>query len=204
MSKTTVLAAEATTDEATEMVSYELAFHLLPTVAEAEVPKIEASLASIITDAGGVTGEAEPAQPFTLAYEIKKMVNGTYRRFDQSYFGWLRFTALATAVGAINEAVEARQEVLRSLVTRLTRQEVAHPFYLHEALAARQTVTDIDLTTTEDEATNKAVSAAPEAEPTSEPIDKPASVGADVESNEADEPATTTTKEAQPTASLAT
>jgi ribosomal protein S6 len=135
-------AAMATNDE---LSSYELAFHVLPTVAEGEVTTVEDAISRIITEAGGTTGLTEAAQRFDLAYELQKMIDGKYRRFTTSYFGWMRFTAAPGVVEEILREVEAHESVLRALVVRLTRAEEAHPFYLHEALASRKQVTDIDV-----------------------------------------------------------
>jgi ribosomal protein S6 len=145
MSETTMPAAEAAVDTTDEVVSYELAFHLLPTVAEEEVKTLESELQSLITNAGGTVGLTEAAQRFDLAYELTKMIDGKYRRFETAYFGWIRFTALPESVEALMQEVEAMPAVLRSLLVRLTRQEEANPFYLHEALAARKQVTDVDV-----------------------------------------------------------
>ncbi|HMA77755.1 MAG TPA: 30S ribosomal protein S6 [Candidatus Paceibacterota bacterium] len=144
MSETTMPATEAAATN-DELGSYELAFHVLPTVAEGEVTTIEDALTSIITEAGGTIGLTETAQRFDLAYELQKMIDGKYRRFTTSYFGWIRFTAEPRVVEEVLHEVEAHESVLRALVVRLTRQEEEHPFYLHEALAARKPVTDIDV-----------------------------------------------------------
>ena len=148
MSETTMPAAEAAVDTGDERVSYELAFHVLPTVAEGEVSTVEDAIKRIATDAKAELGLAEAAQRFDLAYELQKMIDGKYRRFTTSYFGWIRFTAEPGAVETILAEVEALPEVLRALLVRLTRHEEAHPFFIHEALTASKPVTDIDVSET--------------------------------------------------------
>ena len=72
MSETTMPAAEANVVLENEQNSYELAFHILPTVAEGEVAGVyEALKAQIIKDGGTITDEEAPER-FELAYEIVK------------------------------------------------------------------------------------------------------------------------------------
>ena len=124
--------------EAGDSVSYELAFHVLPTVAEGEVPAVFEGLKAAITKAGAeVTDEEAPAR-FDLAYEIIKYLEGRNRKFTSAYFGWVRFTAQPEQVGKINEAVEGTKELLRHLLIKLTKVEEENPFRFHEALEVKK------------------------------------------------------------------
>ncbi|MCA9354148.1 MAG: 30S ribosomal protein S6, partial [Candidatus Kaiserbacteria bacterium] len=111
MSKTEMPAAEAN--------SYELAFHVLPTVAEGEVATVFQSLKDAITKHGGtVTVEEAPAR-IDLAYELVKYLEGRNRKFTSAYFGWVRFEAPATAIEEITEVLEHTKELLRHLLVKL-------------------------------------------------------------------------------------
>ena len=126
MSKETMPAADA--------AHYELAFHVLPTVAEGEVSDVFTSLKTAIEKAGGtITTEEAPAR-FELAYEIIKLLEGRYRKFTSAYFGWVRFTLEPAQLEAVTEAVEGTPQLLRHMVIRLTKAEEANPFMFHEAL----------------------------------------------------------------------
>ena len=59
MSETNMPAAEAMSGDERELVSYELAFHVLPTVAEGEVTAVLDTLKNHIKKAGGELGEEE-------------------------------------------------------------------------------------------------------------------------------------------------
>ena len=138
-------AAEAEVVEIAETASYELAFHVLPTVAEGEVATVFQNLKDIITKAGGeITIEEAPAR-FDLAYEIIKYLEGRNRKFTSAYFGWVRFTVVPSAIDEITEGVEGTKELLRHLLIKLTKAEEENPFFLHEALAAEKTATNVDL-----------------------------------------------------------
>ena len=136
-------AAEAVGAVERELNSYELAFHVLPTVAEGEVSTVFDRIKAAITAAGGqITTEEAPAR-FDLAYEIVKFLEGRNRKFSSAYFGWVRFELEANKVAEITEAVEGTKEILRHLIIRLTKVEEANPFLFHPSIADRKVETII-------------------------------------------------------------
>ena len=136
MSKETMPAADA--------AHYELAFHVLPTVAEGEVADVFAALKAAIEKAGGeFTSEEEPKR-FELAYEIVKHLEGRNRKFTSAYFGWVRFTLEPTKIEGLTEVIEGESRLLRHLLIRLTKMEEANPFMFHEALEADQVAEEVD------------------------------------------------------------
>ncbi len=119
---------------AAEVSSYELAFHVLPTVAEGEVTAVFQKLKDLITKHGGTITVEEAPIRFDLAYEIVKYLEGRNRKFSSAYFGWVRFKIDPAEIAAITEEIEGTKELLRHLLIKLTRVEEAHPVYFHDAL----------------------------------------------------------------------
>ena len=126
-----------------ERQSYELAFHILPTVVEGEVPSVFDAIKKIVTNAGGEITDEESPERFDLAYEIVKHLEGKNRRFGSAYFGWVRFKADAESAPGIGREVEANTHVLRHLLVRLTRIEEANPFRFHDALESIKQVSEV-------------------------------------------------------------
>jgi ribosomal protein S6 len=120
-----------------EISTYELAFHVLPTIAEGEVETVFNNLKDIITKHGAITIEEAPAR-FDLAYEIVKYLEGRNRKFTSAYFGWVRFTASASEIEEIEESIVGIKELLRHLLVKLTKLEEANPFYFHKTLAEKK------------------------------------------------------------------
>jgi ribosomal protein S6 len=132
MSKEPMPAAEA----ANEVSTYELAFHVLPTVAEGEVTAVTDAIKShITTNEGTVLSEEVPAR-FELAYEIIKHLEGRNRKFTSAYFGWIRFTLAPDQIEAFTAEVEDMKEILRAMTIKLTKVEEENPFYFHESIEA--------------------------------------------------------------------
>lgn len=138
-------AAEATAGVLeNETHAYELAFHVLPTVAEGEVPGVFESIKSLITKDGGTIFDEEAPERFELAYEIVKHLEGKNRKFTSAYFGWIRFKAESSIIERLLEEVESKNEILRHLLIKLSKVEEENPFRFHPALAREKKVTTID------------------------------------------------------------
>ena len=127
-------------DMAEEAVSYECAFHILPTIADEEVPDVVERLKGLITHAGGSVTDEEVSERYELSYEITKQVEGANRRFNTAHFGWMRFTLAPVALTGLGEEIAHMPEILRHLVVRLTREEATKPFSIFEARRAQDVV----------------------------------------------------------------
>ena len=127
-----------------EVQSYELAFHVLPTIAEGEVTTVFDAIKTVIKNEGGEINGEEAPERFELAYEIVKHLEGKNRRFRSAYFGWVRFTAAPQAAVAINNEVAGNGTVLRHLLIKLTRVEEENPFNFHDAIRDQKMVTNYD------------------------------------------------------------
>jgi ribosomal protein S6 len=140
MSETTMPAAEATTTAFDERTSYELAFHVLPTVAEGEVARVFEEIKAHISQTGAEITSSETPERFELAYEIVKSIEGRHRKFKSAYFGWVRFKVMSDQVEHLTEAIEGRSDILRHLLIKLTKTEEAMPFFFHPALDTNKSV----------------------------------------------------------------
>jgi ribosomal protein S6 len=130
-------AVEAVEGTERELVAYELAFHVLPTIAEGEVTTVFENIkAAIATIGGELTSEEAPAR-FDLAFEISEFLEGRNRKFSSAYFGWVRFNLEPSKIAEVTDMVEGTKELLRHLLIRLTKIEEANQFYFHPAIADR-------------------------------------------------------------------
>ncbi len=150
---------------------YELAYHILPTVAEGEVESVTGELKALLTSHGAVITDEEAAARFELAYEIEKYLEGKYRRFASAYFGWIRFTIDPAQLATVDEELRGNKKVLRHLTIRLTSVEEANPFRFHESikeLTAKVTTVDTDDTIVDEATAEETVSGEEVAEVTDE------------------------------------
>ena len=138
-------ATEASTEAYTdEVTSYEFAFHILPTVAEGEVPETLSQIKAHITSVGGVIFAEEAPERIDLGYPIVRHLEGKNRKFTSSYFGWIRFRAEGEKLAQLDEELRADTNVLRFLIIKLTKQDEANPFHFHEHRKSIKMVETID------------------------------------------------------------
>ncbi len=138
MSETNMPAAEAAVTNDKDVISYEFAFHILPTVAEGEVKNVVAKINAQITKAGGEIFDQEEAKRFDLAYDIEKYLEGRNRKFSSAYFGWVRFHLYGAQLESLTEEIESNKELLRYLLVKLTKIEETSPFRFHDSISDRK------------------------------------------------------------------
>src|SRR5688572_24250122 len=117
---------EETVKDAGDIQIYELGYHLLPTIPEADLAKEVADLHSIILDMGGVIiGDSFPALR-NLAYEIPKRIETKTLNFNKAYFGWVKFEIDRSEIAKIQKKAEAIPNVLRFLIVKTVRENTMH------------------------------------------------------------------------------
>lgn len=104
---------------------YEVAFHLIPTLAEEQVGEEVSRIADTLKAQGAeLVGERFPAK-ISLAYTMEKKIEGSTQRFSEAYFGWIAGEFSKDSVEHITKALDANTAVLRYLVTKTSRDAVA-------------------------------------------------------------------------------
>ncbi len=124
--------------------NYELAFHILPTVAEGELAKTFQAIQDLVIKMGGEITLMEEPERFELVYDIVKQIEGRNRKFSSAYFGWIRFVGSAESVNSITSEIKNIKKILRYLLIKLTKDEVENPFYFHKALSEEKKVENVD------------------------------------------------------------
>lgn len=143
MSETKMPATEANKNDERELISYEFAFHILPTVAEGEVTNVFDKIKNQITKVGGELTDEEAPKRFDLAYEIVKYLEGKNRKFGSAYFGWVRFRIEAVKLSELNENFDETKELLRFMLLKLTKVEEQNPFRFHDSIVSKHQIVDV-------------------------------------------------------------
>jgi ribosomal protein S6 len=107
---------------------YEIGFHVVPTVTEAQLSDAMADLRAHIAKAGGeVVSGGEPTK-MTLSYVIERAVAGKREKYTESYFGWVKFVVEERAgIPELESYLQHNRAVLRYLFIETVREEAAAP-----------------------------------------------------------------------------
>ena len=111
-------------NKSTEKV-YEVSFHLVPTIDDDGVLKAFDRVKGAVSEKGKVLGEEHPVLR-DLAYTIRHTVrrrDGSYDRYDEAYFGSVKFSSPRDGVRQVEQSLLGDDEVLRFLVLETSAED---------------------------------------------------------------------------------
>lgn len=121
---------QATEDSPESKVSapvvYELGFHLVPTIAEAQVGAAVEGVRTLIGNDAELISEGYPTK-MQLAYVIERAAQGKREKYAEAWFGWIKFAQTRDKLPALEAALNESREVLRSLIIETVREDIAPP-----------------------------------------------------------------------------
>jgi ribosomal protein S6 len=118
--------AQDSADEAETQV-YEIGFHIVPTVEEVDLGKEVDSIKSLIESNGGVFISDEFPKNIDLAYTIVKNIEGNIKKFDNAYFGWVKFEMKTDSIINVKEELDLNKNVLRYLIIKTVKESTLTP-----------------------------------------------------------------------------
>lgn len=122
------LSAEALAkEEEAETQVYEIGFHIVPSVDEGNLGAEMDSIKSLIESNGGTFIAEEFPKNITLAYTIVKNIEGKIKRFDNAYFGWIKFEMKTDSILNVKEEIDLNKEVLRYLIIKTVKESTLIP-----------------------------------------------------------------------------
>jgi ribosomal protein S6 len=103
---------------------YEVGFHVVPTVDEAGALKVaEAIKAAVMKGDAEIISEAAPSR-MRLAYTIERATAGAREKYDEAYFGFIKFATERENVPALEAMLRSTREVLRHLLVETVREDL--------------------------------------------------------------------------------
>lgn len=104
---------------------YELGFHIVPNVLEEALPAIVEKVRAALGGAE-IISEQFPAR-IPLAYTVERSVQGKREKYNESYFGFIKFAMERSEMKAFEVALHSMPEVLRSLIIETVREDMPAP-----------------------------------------------------------------------------
>lgn len=105
-----------------KMQVYEVGYLLVPTLAEDEVPGVYGTLKDTISTFGGELISDEMPKMIELAYQMVKVVQNVRSKFDNAYFGWVKFEMDSQKVLELKKKLDLDPLMLRFLILKTVKE----------------------------------------------------------------------------------
>lgn len=113
-----------------ELRVYEVSYLLLPFITEEDIPKEAGRVKEHVSLAGDTIFSEEEPKLIKLAYPMFKTISNKNTKFDNAYFGWVKFEGEAENIAKVKKSLENNENVLRFLILKTTKESavVRKPF----------------------------------------------------------------------------
>jgi ribosomal protein S6 len=102
---------------------YEISYILVPSLPAEKVGTEVAAFNAILAKNSAVVLAEEAPAFITLAYEMDKSTGGgSHTRYNEGYFGWVKFSAMSSAIEAIRKAFDQNPNTLRTLAVTTLKE----------------------------------------------------------------------------------
>lgn len=101
---------------------YEVGFLLVPEITEEKLPEVYGNLKNAILDMGAIAISEEFPKLIALAYTMERTINNKIERFNEGYFGWIKFELDSGEVEGLEAALRLRTDLVRHLLVKTVRE----------------------------------------------------------------------------------
>ena len=101
---------------------YEIGYLLVSSVPPEKVGDVVAVLKETLSKKSAEIISEEAPELISLAYTMTKKIGTIIHRFDQAYFGWIKFEVAGNQIEEIKKTLEMHAEMLRMLVMTTVRE----------------------------------------------------------------------------------
>lgn len=101
---------------------YELGFHIATTLPEEKLPAEVTAVKDVLEKAGVEFISEEFPKLVSLAYTIVKKTQSGTMKFDDAYFGWVKFAVDSGKLAEIKAGLESNSNIVRFLIIKTVRE----------------------------------------------------------------------------------
>lgn len=102
---------------------YELGYHVLPFLSEADLEKEIDAIKKALTDLGGLPIKIGDPRLMELAYPMYKIIDNKRIEFNQAYFGWIKFDVAPDKMAEFKTFLDKNANLLRFLIVHTLRED---------------------------------------------------------------------------------
>lgn len=115
--------AALTADTVNTSPIYEIGFHIVPTVGDEGVSGVVESIRKALGKAE-IISEGFPNK-IALAYQVERATQGKREKYNESYFGHIKFSMERDAVNSFTDTVRAMHAIMRFIIIETVREDIA-------------------------------------------------------------------------------
>ncbi|MBP6884098.1 MAG: 30S ribosomal protein S6 [Candidatus Pacebacteria bacterium] len=119
---------------------YEVGYLLVPTIEEGEVPAVYSAIKDVVVGLGGEMISDEMPRMIPLAYTMLHVVSNVRSKFDNAYFGWVKFEMNPDKITELKSKLDLDPKVIRFLITKTVKENtIAAKRFVYKDSARRKT-----------------------------------------------------------------
>jgi ribosomal protein S6 len=108
------------------MQVYEAGFLLVPTLPEEKLPGEFDAIKKLVSEHGGTIISEEMPKSRSLSYSMTKVVETKRYKFNEAYFGWVKFELSRSALAEVEKGLKVNTSVLRYLLIKTVRENTLY------------------------------------------------------------------------------
>lgn len=127
--------------EGREPKVYEVGYLLVPTIPSEEVPALYGNLKELIATNGGEVISDDMPKMIPLAYTMSKVIKNIKSKFDNAYFGWIKFSMDSEKVLKLKKKIDLDTNIIRFLILKTVKENtIAAKRFVHRDVRRRAPV----------------------------------------------------------------
>ncbi len=116
---------------------YEVGYLIVPTVSEDKVADEVSAIHTMLEGAHASIIAEEFPKAMPLAYTMERTHETKKQKFNEAYFGWVKFEMPVASINDIDQSLVKRSNILRHLITKTVRENTVYSTRLAEELAEK-------------------------------------------------------------------
>ncbi|MCK5059970.1 MAG: 30S ribosomal protein S6 [Candidatus Pacebacteria bacterium] len=101
---------------------YEIGYLLVPSIPEEKIAEEAASVRGQVEKEGGLLIMEDIPKMRPLAYSISKIIDSKRERFNQAYFGWVKFEISCSKISLLEKEIENNPHIIRLICVKTVKE----------------------------------------------------------------------------------
>ena len=106
---------------------YEVGYLLLPVIEDSKIQEESLVIRDIIEKNEGQFLSEGSAEMISLTYPMSKLISGRKQKFDNAYFGWIKFEGSIDSLDKIKESLDKIDNILRYILISTVKENIITP-----------------------------------------------------------------------------